>query len=155
MKKLLLFFFIGILAIPACKRDQSSQIDIVSLQKNLDADQEVAKLRSLLYGHARLLASIPMEEFDAITDKLHSCGIYGDTAPIDDVERCVSGLPSAEVYMDFQKMSRQYSAQYKVVENRFPDFAQLDHKKQAELLVPVNEEEAEKVLSDYLSNRKK
>ena len=155
MKKLLFFFFIGIFALPACKQDQPSAIDIDLLQRNMNADQEVSKLRTLLYDHARLLTAIPQNEFDAIMDKMHSKGIYGSTAPLTEVENCISGLPSAEAYMDFQKTYRQYSAQYEIVEKRFPEFAQLDNKKQADLLVTANEEEAQKVLSDYLSNHKK
>lgn len=155
MKKSLLLIFLGMLTAYACKQDQASSIDVNMLQKNMDADPEVTKLRALLYQHARLLSSIPESDLDAITEKTHTCGIYGSTAPLTDLENCIAGMPSASQYMDFQRAFRQYAAQYKTVEKRFPDLTQLDNKKKAELIAPLNEEEAEKVLSDYLSTIKK
>lgn len=155
MKKIFLFVFMVMLTVYACKQDQASSIDVIALQKNMDADPEVIKLRSLFYEHARLLASIPLKEFEAITERTHSCGIYGSSAPLNDVETCISGLPSASLYMDFQRMFRQYTAQYKIVEKRFPDLAQLDSKKKAQLIAPLNEQDAEKALSEFLSNNKK
>lgn len=154
MKNLLflaLFIFLGLVA---CKQDQSASIDLNMLQKNMDADQEVAKLRTLLNGQTRLLASITPAEIDDIHAKFRSCNLNSSTAPIAELETCLAGMPSATNYTESLKLERQYTEQYKVVERRFPDFAQLSSKKQAELLVHVNEAEAEKVLNDYLSKTK-
>lgn len=154
MKNLIFFLSLSLLSLGACKQDQPGKIDVNALQKSIDSDQEVAKLRNLLYSHTRLLVSVPKPEFDAILAKLHSCGLYGSTASMADLETCLADLPSKDIYLESQKQFREYSEQFKIVEKRFPEFAQLDHKKQAEMLVPVNEQAAQEVLSDYLSKRK-
>ena len=121
----------------------------------MNADQEVAKLRSLLYSHTRFLAAIPPVELDAIYARLHSCGLSGSTTSAVELETCLTDIPSKEKYIEFQKGYVTYDKQLEIVKQRFPEYSQLDPEKQAELLVLVNQQEAEKVLSEYLSNRKK
>lgn len=146
---------LGMIGFSACKQEQNSPVDFTALQKSMDADPEVAKLRSLLYSYSRILASIPQPEYDAIISRLHSCGLYGSTASIADLENCLTNTVSKDAYVEFQKGSREYDKQYEVVKKRFSEFSQLSYEKQAEVLVKVNQQEADKVLSDYLSNRKK
>lgn len=155
MKQSLSILLIVVLAFSACKNDQSKSIDLNALQKSMDADQDVATLRALLYAQTRLLASIPPADLEKIFSKSHECGLYGSTASTVELEKCLRELPFAAAYVESQQHLKSYESQYEVVERRFPDFAQLDYKKQAELLVPVNEAEAQKVLSDYLSKSKK
>ncbi len=150
----LLFLLLAVLFFVSCKQDTNGKLDISAFQKNLDADPEVARLRDLLHSHNRLLLSIPQAEYDALLDKTHKCGFYSSTADMDELKSCIIGMPWEDTFLEYESQSRQYSAQYKKVEARFPDLSQLDNKKQAELLFPVNEEEAMKVLSDY-SNRQK
>lgn len=154
MKNLLFLLFFIFLGLVACKQDPSASIDLNTLQKNMDADQEVAKLRDLLNGETRLLASITPAEIDNIHAKFRSCNLNSSTASFSELETCLTGIPSGANYVECLKLERKYTEQYKVVERRFPDFAQLNSKKQAELLVHVNEAEAEKVLNDYLSKTK-
>ncbi len=155
MKNLMFLFLLGLIGFSACKQEQNAPVDFNALQKSMDADPEVAKLRSLLYSYSRILASIPQPEYDAIISQLHSCGLYGSTASITDLESCLTNMASKDAYIEFQNGARAYDKQYDVVKQRFSEFSQLSHEKQAELLVKVNLQEAEKVLSDYLSNRKK
>lgn len=155
MKNLMFLFLLGLIGFSSCKQEQTASIDFTALQKSMDADPEVAKLRSLLYSYSRILASIPDPEYDAIISQLHSCGLYGSTASINDLENCLTNTTSKDAYIEFQKGSRAYDKQYDVVKQRFSEFSQLSYEKQAEVLVKVNQQEADKVLSDYLSNRKK
>jgi hypothetical protein len=155
MKQSLSVLLIVLITFSACQNDPSKSIDLGALQKTMDADQEVTKLRNLLYAQTRLLASIPPADLEKIFSKSNGCGLYGSTASESELERCLEGLPFAAAYIESQQHLKSYKSQYEVVERRFPDFAQLEHKKQVELLVPVNETEAQQVLSDYLSNSKK
>ena len=154
MKNFLFLLFFIFLGLVSCKQDTSASVYLNTLQKNMDADQEVAKLRNLLNGTTRLLASITPAEMDNVHARFRSCNLNSSTSSIAELEGCAAGLPSATNYIESLKLERQYTEQYKIVEHRFPDFAQLNSKKQAELLVPVNEAEAEKVLNDYLSKTK-
>jgi hypothetical protein len=155
MKNLMLFLFLTMVAFSACKQDQYATVDINTLQKSMDNDPEVAKLRSLLFSHTRLLAAFPNPELKVILDQLHSCGLYSTTATLTELETCLADHPLKGDYIAFQKQYRAYDAQEKIVHARFPELAQLSYEKRAELLVSDIEPHAEEVLSDYLSNLKK
>lgn len=154
MKNLIFLLLLGMISFTACQNDSPSTVDFSTLQKSMDADADVTQLRTLLYSHARILASIPVDELDGIFKQLHSCGLDA-ASNITDMKSCLPDTPSKDAFVTCQEQVQKYNEQYKVVELRFPEFAQLDHKKQAELLVPVDQESADEVLSDYLANRNK
>lgn len=155
MKKVLFLLLFAVAGFFACKQDQSKSVDLSVLQKNMDADPEVGRLRTVMHSMSRMLAAIPPAELDKIFSKTHDCGIQNASHAIKEMETCLAGLPYAENYIEYLKLEVQYKAQYEVVEKRFSEFAQLDIKKQSEILIPVDEEEAEKVLSDIKSNKNK
>ncbi len=154
MKNLIFLLLLGMISFTACQNNSSSTVDFGTLQKSMDADADVTQLRTFLYSHARLLAAIPVDDLDEIFRQLHSCGLDA-ASNIVEMQSCLPNTPSKDGFIACQEQLQKYTEQYKVVEQRFPEFAQLDHKKQAELLVPVNQEVADEVLSDYLANRNK
>lgn len=155
MKKVLFLLLFAAAGFFACKQDQPKSVDLNALQKNMNADPEVARLRTVLNSMSRMLAAIPPAELDKLFAKKHDCGIMDDGHDMQQMQTCLTGLPYADNYIEYLKLELQYKAQYEVVEKRFADFAQLDIKKQSEILIPVNVEEAEKVLSDFKSNKNK
>lgn len=155
MKYTLTVLMLALLTFSSCQYDKGKTVDLDILQKSLNADPEVSQLRNLLYSYSGMLASITVEQLDAIHTKLHACNLYGSTASASELESCLQGMSSAKTYIEVQKQIKLYEQQYKVVEARFPEFAQLNKSRQAELLVPINEAEAQKALSQYLSNQKK
>lgn len=155
MKHSLFFLMIALFTFSACQSDQTKSVDINALQKSLDSDPEVAKLRALLDTQTRLIATISPSDLDNLFSKSHECGLNGSTASPSELEKCLGNMPSAAAYIESQEQLKAYNSQYEVVKSRFPDFALLDYKKQAELLVRVDEAAAEQVLNDFLSKTKK
>lgn len=153
MKKLMFLLFAAFLAFNACKQESDAGIDLKVLEQSMNADPEVAKMRTLFFSHTRLLAAIP--DLKSVNDQLHSCGLYGSTASSEELDRCLSEHPLKEQYMEFQAESLAYDNQMKVVKQRFPEFERLSPEQRAQLILVDLDKHAEEVLSDYLSKSKK
>lgn len=154
MKKILLFLLLVVVALSSCKKDLPNDIDISFLQKRLDSDPEVIKMRNAFHSHSRVIASYTPEEFRAMQSKVLSCGFYAGDAPMTELEKCLEEVPRGDEFVQGEKSLREYNALKKSVEQRYPELLQIDRNVKLSILVPFNQGEAMKILSDYQSRKK-
>lgn len=155
MKKLLCLLLLMAAMISSCQKDSPAVVDTEALQKKLDADPDMAKAREILHQHGRALASIPRGGLDAVFEKIHSCGFYGATAPMPELEKCLAGYPNGDTYVKCEKLIREYKEKIQAVEQKFPEFAQLEPRQKGHMIVRVNETHAKEMISDYLERKHK
>jgi len=155
MKHLLTVLLFFSLAFPACQKDKQSPTDLTSLQKKLDSDTEVEKVRILFHEHTRILASFSREELASLFSHINACGYYPATAPMQELEKCLAGYPNGEKYITCEKFLREYRNALQIVEHSYPELAQMETRQKMAMLFRPSEKNANELLSDYLNTKNK
>lgn len=144
-----------IMVFSSCQKDAPLPIDYAALQKKMDADPELIKARNFFHEHCRILALLSPQELKAIHDKTHSCGFYASDVSIVELEKCLTGFPNGENYVKGENFRREYIANIKKIEQKYPELMQMETRRKSEMLFPVSvsEARAKEVLQDYLSKK--
>jgi hypothetical protein len=149
---LILLFAFGFLA---CAKDPATKtIDLEAIQAKLKADPDVSKARSLFFEHTKIISTISPDEMKPIKDQLKNCGFYWTRPNSQELALCLKDTPYGPEYARAEDLYREYSEIRNVLDQRYPDFAALDNKAQAGLILYESTKFAEELLSTFLQKKK-
>ncbi len=139
----------------SCKQESVKSVDLADLQKSLNASSNVSKFRNAFSEHLLKLSALSPEELDVIHQKMMGCGLIPGKANIQELENCISALPVKDKFIEAEIALQESNKLEKMVENEFPELMQLDASKRAQLLITVNDHQAEEALNNQLIKSKK